>query len=133
MSVWLAAYLSTVILFLAVDAIWLGVIARGFYRDQLGHLMLESPKLGLALVFYLFFAAAITVLVVMPAVRSGLWWHAAVYGGILGLAAYGTYDITNMATLREWPAFMSVVDMAWGTILTAGVASAAWAIASRSV
>ena len=133
MSVWLAAYLSTVILFLAVDAIWLGVIARGFYRDQLGHLMLESPRLGLALVFYLFYAVAITVLVVMPAVRNGVWWHAAVYGGILGLAAYGTYDITNMATLREWPAFMSVVDMAWGTILTAGVASAAWAIASRSV
>ncbi|MCB1422457.1 MAG: DUF2177 family protein [Nitratireductor sp.] len=133
MSVWLAAYLSTVILFLAVDAIWLGVIARGFYRDQLGHLMLESPRLGLALVFYLFYAVAITVLVVMPAVRNGVWWHAAVYGGILGLAAYGTYDITNMATLREWPAFMSVVDMAWGTVLTAGVASAAWAIACRSV
>ena len=133
MSVWLAAYFSTVILFLAVDAIWLGVIARGFYRDQLGHLMLESPRLGLALVFYLFYAVAITVLVVMPAVRNGVWWHAAVYGGILGLAAYGTYDITNMATLREWPAFMSVVDMAWGTVLTAGVASAAWAIACRSV
>ena len=133
MSVWLAAYLSTVILFLAVDAIWLGVIARGFYRDQLGHLMLESPRLGLALVFYLFYAVAITVLVVMPAVRNGVWWHAAVYGGILGLAAYGTYDITNMATLREWPAFMSVVDMAWGTVLTAGVASVAWAIACRSV
>lgn len=133
MSVWLAAYLSTVILFLAVDAIWLGIIARGFYRDQLGHLMLESPRLGLAMVFYLFYAAAITVLVVMPAVRSGVWWHAAVYGGILGLAAYGTYDITNTATLRDWPALVSVVDMAWGTVLTAGVAYVAWAIASRSV
>lgn len=133
MSVWLTAYFSTVILFLAVDAIWLGVIARGFYRDQLGHLMLQAPRLGLALVFYLFYAVAITVLVVMPAVRSGVWWHAAVYGGILGLAAYGTYDITNMATLRQWPDFMSVVDMAWGTVLTASVASAAWIIASRSV
>ncbi|MCB1423920.1 MAG: DUF2177 family protein [Nitratireductor sp.] len=133
MSVWLAAYFSTVILFLAVDAIWLGIIARGFYRDQLGHLMLESPRLGLAMVFYLFYAAAITVLVVMPAVRSGVWWHAAVYGGILGLAAYGTYDITNTATLRDWPALVSVVDMAWGTVLTAGVAYVAWAIASRSV
>ena len=133
MSVWLAAYFSTVILFLAVDAIWLGIIARGFYRDQLGHLMLESPRLGLAMVFYLFYAAAITVLVVMPAVRSGVWWHAAVYGGILGLAAYGTYDITNTATLRDWPPLVSVVDMAWGTVLTAGVAYVAWAIASRSV
>ena len=133
MPIWLAAYFSTVLLFLAVDAIWLGIIARGFYRDQLGHLMLESPRLGLAMVFYLFYAAAITVLVVMPAVRSGVWWHAAVYGGILGLAAYGTYDITNTATLRDWPALVSVVDMAWGTVLTAGVAYVAWAIASRSV
>ena len=133
MPIRLAAYFSTVLLFLAVDAIWLGVIARGFYRDQLGHLMLESPRLGLAMVFYLFYAAAITVLVVMPAVRSGVWWHAAVYGGILGLAAYGTYDITNTATLRDWPALVSVVDMAWGTVLTAGVAYVAWAIASRSV
>lgn len=133
MPVWFSAYVSTVILFLSIDAVWLGLIARGFYREQLGHLMLESPRFGLALVFYLFYAAAITILVVMPAVRSGVWWHAVVYGGILGLAAYGTYDITNMATLKEWPASMSVVDMAWGTVLTAGVASAAWAIASRSV
>ena len=125
------AYISTVVLFLAIDAVWLGVIARGFYRDQLGHLMLESPNLSIAALFYLFYAVAIVVLVVMPALKSGIWWHAALYGGILGLAAYGTYDITNMATLKDWPISMSIVDMVWGTVLTGTVATGAWWITSR--
>lgn len=129
MPVWLAAYGSTVVFFLLIDAVWLGVVARSFYRDQLGHLMLESPKLAIAALFYLFYAVAITALVVMPALKSGVWWHAALYGGLLGLAAYGTYDITNMATLKNWPVFMSLVDIIWGTFLTAAVASAAWYVA----
>lgn len=129
MPVWLAAYGSTVVFFLLIDAAWLGVVARSFYRDQLGHLMLESPKLAIAALFYLFYAVAITALVVMPALKSGVWWHAVLYGGLLGLAAYGTYDITNMATLKNWPVFMSLVDIIWGTFLTAAVACAAWYVA----
>ena len=131
MPIWLGAYLTTVVLFLAVDSLWLGVVARTFYRDQLGEFMLASPKLGIAAAFYLFYAAAIVILAVMPALKSGVWWQAAVYGAVLGLAAYGTYDITNMATLKNWPYLMSFVDMAWGTLLTSGVAFSVWWIFAR--
>lgn len=117
------AYLSTLVLFLAIDAIWLGLVARKFYQEQLGDLMLPSPNLSVAAVFYLFFAAAIVVLAVRPGLEAGSLWTATGYGALLGLAAYGTYDITNLSTLKSWPVSLSIVDMIWGTVLT-GVASA---------
>lgn len=114
----LFAYAGTLVSFLAVDAIWLGLVARTFYRDQLGALMLPSPNFAVAAIFYLFFAAAIVVLAVMPGVKAGSFVLALGYGAVLGLAAYGTYDITNLATLKGWPLTVSLVDMAWGTFLT---------------
>jgi uncharacterized membrane protein len=117
------AYFSTLILFLAIDAIWLGVVARKFYQEQLDDLMLPSPNLAVAAVFYLFFAAAIVVLAVRPGLEVGSLWTAAGYGALLGLAAYGAYDVTNLSTLKNWPVTLSVVDMTWGTVLT-GLASA---------
>ncbi|OLP58016.1 hypothetical protein BJF93_13580 [Xaviernesmea oryzae] len=115
----LTAYAATLIAFLAIDAVWLGVVARTFYRDQLGELMLPQPNFVAAAVFYLFFAVAIVVLAVMPGLRSGSVLVAMGYGAILGLAAYGTYDMTNLSTLKGWPVLMSFVDMGWGTVLTA--------------
>lgn len=115
----LIAYAGTFLTLLVCDGIWLGLIARSFYRDQLGALMLPSPNLALAALFYLFFTAAVVVLAVLPALSAGSITTALVHGAILGLAAYGTYDITNLATLRNWPLVMSVVDMAWGAALTA--------------
>ena len=115
----LIAYAGTFLTLLVCDGIWLGLIARSFYRDQLGALILPSPNLALAALFYLFFTAAVVVLAVLPALSAGSITTALVHGAILGLAAYGTYDITNLATLRNWPLVMSVVDMAWGTALTA--------------
>ncbi|RUM26427.1 DUF2177 family protein [Rhizobium vallis] len=115
----LIAYAGTLLTLLFGDGVWLGLIARSFYRDQLGALMLPSPNLALAALFYLFFTAAVVVLAVLPALSAGSITTALVHGAILGLAAYGTYDITNLATLRNWPLVMSVVDMAWGTALTA--------------
>ena len=117
------AYFSTLVLFLAIDAIWLGVVARKFYQKQLGDLMLPSPNLAVATVFYLFFAAAIVVLAVRPGLEVGSLWTAAGNGALLGLAAYGIYDITNLSTIKNWPVTLSVVDMIWGTVLT-GLASA---------
>lgn len=116
------AYLSTLVLVLAIDAIWLGLVARRFYQEQLGDLMLPSPNLAVAAVFYLFFAAAIVILAVRPGLEAGSIWTAAGYGALLGLAAYGTYDITNLSTLKNWPLSLSIVDMIWGNVLT-GVAS----------
>ncbi|MBY3347486.1 DUF2177 family protein [Rhizobium laguerreae] len=115
----LFAYAGTFLTLLICDGIWLGLIARNFYRDQQGALMLPSPYLASAHLFYLFFAAAVVVLAVLPALSAGSIATAFVHGAILGLAAYGAYDITNLATLRSWPLAMSLVDMAWGTALTA--------------
>ncbi|ACS55417.1 DUF2177 family protein [Rhizobium leguminosarum] len=115
----LLAYAGTFLTLLICDGIWLGLIARNFYRDQLGALMLPSPNLAVGALFYLFFAAAVVVLAVLPALSAGSIATAFLHGAILGLAAYGTYDITNLATLRNWPLAMSLVDMVWGTALTA--------------
>jgi uncharacterized membrane protein len=119
----LVAYAGSFGTLLVLDAIWLGLVARTFYRDQLGDLMLPSPNFGIAAIFYLFFAVAVVVLAVLPAVASGSPWTAVIYGLILGLAAYGTYDITNLATLKNWPPLMSIVDLAWGSFITAMTAA----------
>ena len=115
----LIAYAGTLVSLLIADAIWLGLVARTFYRDQLGELMLPSPNLAIASVFYVFFAMAIVLLAVMPGVKTNSLLTALGYGAVLGLAAYGTYDITNLATLKGWPPIVSAVDMAWGTFVTA--------------
>ncbi|OQP85077.1 hypothetical protein BTR14_17095 [Rhizobium rhizosphaerae] len=126
----LTAYAATLVTFLAIDAVWLGLVARTFYRDQLGELMLPQPNFVAAAVFYLFFAVAVVILAVMPGLRAGSILVAMGYGAVLGLAAYGTYDMTNLSTLKGWPALMSFVDMGWGTILTA-VSAGAGAYAVR--
>lgn len=123
------AYAGTLIVFLAVDAIWLGLVARTFYRDQLGELMLPSPNLAVAAIFYVFFAAAIVFLVVLPGLAAGSLTTVIINGAILGLAAYGTYDITNLATLKSWPVMVTIVDMAWGTFLTAFAATGGFLVA----
>ena len=117
----LKAWAASAAFLLIVDAIWLGLVARGFYVRQLGDLMLESPKLAIAAVFYVMYSAAIVILASAPAARSGSLTDAALLGAILGFAAYGTYDITNLSTLKNWPLAMSLVDIAWGTLLTGAV------------
>jgi uncharacterized membrane protein len=124
------AYAGTLLSFLLIDALWLGVVAKNFYRDQLGELMLPSPNFTVAAVFYLFFAAAIVALAVRPALDGGAIWSAIGYGAVLGLAAYGTYDMTNLSTLKGWPISLSIVDLVWGTILTS-VASACGYMVAR--
>ena len=113
------AYAGSLVTLLVADGIWLGLMARSFYKEQLWELMLPQPNLVIASLFYLFFAAALVLLVVHPAAKTGSLWTAIGYGAVLGLAAYGTYDITNLATLKNWPVKVTVVDMAWGTFVTA--------------
>ena len=127
MKPFLAAWGATAVVFLVIDAIWLGWIATGFYRRALGDLMLEQPKLGIAAVFYIGYTFAIVLLAAAPAARSESFSQALLYGAVFGLAAYGTYDITNLATLKNWPASMAAVDMTWGTVLTATSAAAGYA------
>jgi uncharacterized membrane protein len=127
MKAFLAAWGAAAVVFLVIDAIWLGLVATSFYARALGDLMLERPKLGIAAVFYVGYSFAVVLLVSAPAARSGALGQALVHGAVFGLAAYGTYDITNMATLKNWPVAMSLVDMAWGTFLTAVAAAAGYA------
>ncbi|MDB5543073.1 MAG: rane protein [Hyphomicrobiales bacterium] len=127
---YLMTYGATLVAFLAIDFIWLGFVATRFYREQLGHMMLEKPLLGVAFAFYALYALGIVVFAVMPASRDDTWRTAALLGALLGLVAYGTYDLTNFATLKGWPPTMTFVDMAWGMVLTAASATAGYYAAS---
>lgn len=127
MTPFLMSWGATAFVFLVIDAIWLGLIAASFYRRELGELMLDQPRLDIAALFYVGYTFAVVLLAAAPAARSGSLSQALLYGAVLGLAAYGTYDITNFATLKNWPETMVLVDMAWGTVLTATAAAAGYA------
>lgn len=117
------AYVATAIVFFGADFIWLSRMTSAFYRPRMGSLLLDQPNLAAAGLFYLVYVAGVVHLAVVPAVNSGSWTTALVSGAILGLVAYGTYDMTNLATLKNWSLSLSAVDMAWGTVLTAVAAS----------
>ncbi|MDR6951504.1 putative membrane protein [Ancylobacter sp. 3268] len=117
------SYLATGLVFLAIDSVWLGLMAGRFYRPRLGHLMADQLNLPPAILFYLLYVAGIVVFAVQPALASGRWSTALTQGALFGLIAYACYDLTNQATLRDWPALVTVVDIMWGTVLTAGSAT----------
>ncbi len=121
----MAAFIATVVAFLILDGIWLLVIARSFYRRHLGFLMAEQPNWAAAGIFYLLYAIGLTIFVVIPAVDAGSVLEGLWRGALFGLVAYATYDLTNQATLRSWPAIITVVDLTWGTVLSASVAAIA--------
>lgn len=108
-----------------LDGLWLGVIAREWIFRQLGELRRTDVQLVPAVAFYLLYSAALGFFAVSPALQGGDWMTAAMLGGFLGLVAYGTYDLTNWATLKNWPVPMSLVDMVWGTFLSAASAAGA--------
>jgi uncharacterized membrane protein len=118
MPQYVIAYIATVFVFLGIDFIWLSRVATGFYASQLGDLLLEKPKLGAAAGFYLFYVVGIVFFAVMPALRGGGLTMALFNGALLGAVAYATYDMSNYATLKNWPLTMVVVDIAWGAVLT---------------
>ena len=125
------AYVSTAFVFLAADFIWLGFIARSFYRDNLEGMLLEKPLMDVAGLFYGLYVVGIVIFGVMAGLRDDSWRSAAIYGALFGLFAYATYDLTNLATLKNWPMIVSVVDMAWGAFVTALAATGGY-LAVRS-
>lgn len=123
------AYAITACVFLALDAVWLTLMAERLYRPAIGHLMAERFALAPALLFYVLYVAGIVLFAVAPALqaRRGVL-HALMLGALLGLLAYATYDLTNQATLQRWPWRVTLLDLAWGTSVTAlAAAAAAWA------
>ncbi len=114
-------YGVTLFAFLLIDAIWLGLAARGFYGRHLGSLMKANPNWPAAFLFYLLFVAGILLFVIVPASQHGSAKRALVFGAFFGLVTYATYDLTNLATLKNWPFIVTIVDLSWGTTLGAAL------------
>jgi uncharacterized membrane protein len=117
----LALYGITLALFFLIDMIWLGAAAKGFYRRHLGAFLSPKVHWGAALLFYLLYVAGLLVFVVRPALLRGAPLEALLPGALFGLICYATYDLSNMATLKDWPLIVTVVDLAWGTVLGGAV------------
>jgi uncharacterized membrane protein len=125
------AYVATAAVFFGADYLWLSR-AMGFYRNSLGDLLAEKPNLVAAAALYLIYFVGIVVFAVMPAAKNDGWVSAVLLGGLLGLVAFATYDLTNLATLSRWPLMVTVVDLIWGTFVTA-LSSVAGFIAIRTL
>ena len=130
-SLFVKLYAVALVSFLVIDLLWLGVVARSFYRAELGHLMRPSVNWAAAFVFYFVFVLGIVVLVVWPAVERESLGRALLLGALFGLATYAAYDLTNLATLEGFPVRMAVVDMIWGTALCTGVSSLTYLASTR--
>jgi uncharacterized membrane protein len=120
---YIVAYGAILLVFVTLDLIWLGAVAKGFYRSQLAGLMAEKFNVWAASAFYLLYPLGILAFAVAPELAASSWTNAAVKGAMFGFIAYATYDLTNLATLRGWPVPLTLVDLAWGTVLTAAAAA----------
>ncbi|CTQ75294.1 DUF2177 family protein [Roseibium alexandrii] len=127
----ITAYFTTAIVFLAIDYVWLTQVATRFYFDRIGHLLMERPNMGAAAAFYLIYVVGIVLFAVGPALKNESFSYAVMYGAMFGFFTYATYDVTNYATLRDWPVIVAVVDIAWGTVLGAVSAGAGYLISRQ--
>ena len=129
----LIAYGATALVFFGLDFLWLGTVANSFYRGQLGPLMAEQVNIPVAALFYALYVVGLVIFAVAPALAAGSWKTALMYGALFGFFAYATYDLTNLATLRDWPAALSVVDLIWGTVLSGTSATLGYLITRKFV
>jgi uncharacterized membrane protein len=129
----LSTYAVTLPIFFAVDMLWLGTLAKAFYRRHLGYLLSPEVNWTAAILFYLVFIAGIVFFAVKPAMEAGSPMRALVYGAFFGFVAYATYDLTNHATVRDWPMIVTIVDLLWGTVLCGVVAWLSYEVSSRAL
>ena len=122
---YLIAYVAAALVMGGLDFLWLSNTSGPLYHRALGAVMAENPNMTAAVAFYLVYIAGILIFAVRPALASGDWRTAALFGALFGFFAYATYDLTNLATLKTWSLKVSLIDMAWGAMLTAVTASAA--------
>ena len=120
----LAAYAATALVLLMLDVLWIGGLAQSLYQEGIGHLMAEQPRLGVAALFYALYPIGLLVFVVAPRGVTDDWPATLLRGALFGLVAYATYDLTNLATLKSWPAGLAMLDMAWGCVASCGASSA---------
>jgi uncharacterized membrane protein len=127
----LKAYLIAISVFFTIDMIWLGFVAKNFYAKQLGSIVKPEINWIAAILFYLLFIAGLLIFVILPSIEKNSWTHALLFGALFGLIAYATYDLTNLATLKNWPLLVTIVDMIWGAIIAALVSTITFFIISR--
>ena len=123
MKSFIIAYIAAIVAFLVIDGLWLGVVAKSFYAEKLGELLRKDILAVPAMLFYLAYTAGLVFLAVRPGQADISLGSVVFYGALVGFLAYGTYNMTNLATLRDWPLAVSVVDLVWGTVLSASVAA----------
>lgn len=126
-------YLIAVIVFFAIDMLWLGVIAKNFYQNQIGSLMKKDINWVSAIIFYLLFVVGIVFFAIYPAIQANSWTQAFFLGAFFGFITYMTYDLTNLATLKNWPLKLAIVDILWGTILATSVSTATYFIITNFI
>lgn len=124
-------YLVALPVFFVIDMIWLSLVAKNFYASQIGFLLKSNVNWLAAICFYLLFIAGLVVFVITPAREKNSLSYAILFGGLFGLITYATYDLTNLATLKNWPLVVTVVDLVWGTVLAASVSSISYLIANK--
>jgi len=127
----LKLYSIAIVVFFAIDMVWLGLVAKNFYSQQIGFLMKSNVNWAAALIFYFLFVVGLVLFVISPAVEKQSWVYALTFGALFGLITYATYDLTNLATIRDWPLLVTVVDLIWGTVLAASVSVISFFIATK--
>jgi uncharacterized membrane protein len=124
-------YTTALPVFFAIDMVWLGLVAKNFYKSQIGFLMKPDINWTAAILFYLLFIVGLVLFVIAPAVEKNSWRYALVFGALFGFITYATYDLTNLATLKDWPLLVTIVDLAWGATLGALVSVVTYFIAGK--
>lgn len=127
-SSWLVQYAVAALVFCVIDFLWLGTVAKGLYDRHLGDLVAPRPNVAAAVLFYAIFVAGLVYFVIHPAIEAGSWQRALLVGAFFGLVTYATWDLTNLAVLRDFPASIVPIDMAWGTFLAASVSVSTYAV-----
>ena len=120
---YLRLYLASLLAFLLIDLTWLGWVARGFYRRHLGHLLAKRTNWAAAVVFYGLFVLGLQVFAIVPGLAAGSLSKTLLWGAMYGFFTYATYDLTNMATLKNWPLVLVLVDIVWGVVLATSVSA----------
>ena len=128
-SFYLKLYLLTLPVFFIIDLLWLGVVAKGFYQKNLKYILSPNVNWTAAIIFYLMYIAGILIFAVVPGIAKDSLRHAALWGALFGFFTYATYDLTNLALLKDWPLNIVIVDILWGAVLCTMVAAVSFYIA----
>jgi uncharacterized membrane protein len=127
----LKLYFIALPVFFAIDMVWLVLVAKKFYAAHIGFLLKPDVNWLAAIIFYLLFIGGLVTFVISPAVEKHSWLHALIYGAFFGLVTYATYDLTNLATLKDFPLLVTIVDLVWGMVLSASVSIVTYLIVNR--